>query len=162
MYFLKNPKDHKHLPRMQVGLANNRKHMQQNVHKFTDNAPLGTTVPGNLLALSRFYIGKGKGTLNISDFKGKKKRVYIYTHTDCLLHAASPFSLPQGALCLPSSPSWQRLDPEPGSKVFQSLKSLGKCNGEGEMLNKNYPKIHLPSDTASCFSWMTPHANSHK
>lgn len=48
---------------------------------------------------------------------------------------------------------------------LQSLKSLGKCNGEEEMLNKDYPKMYLSHDaspTASCFSWTTPQANSHK
>lgn len=41
--------------------------------------------------------------------------------------------------------SWSRAQVQ----SLQSLKSLGKCSGEGEMLNKNYPKIHLPSDTKS-------------
>lgn len=59
-----------------MGLASNRKDVQQNIHKFTDNAALGTREP----ALIHFYMEKGKGTLNTSDFKGKKKKVYIHTH----------------------------------------------------------------------------------
>lgn len=59
-----------------MGLASNRKDVQQNIHKFTDNAAPGTREH----ALIHFYMGKGKGTLNTSDFKGKKKKVYIHTH----------------------------------------------------------------------------------
>lgn len=133
----------------------------------------------NLPALSHIYTGRIKGTLNLSDFKGKKKRAYThpYIHTHIYIFISilyttptasstlcSPLSLPQHRP-LPSFISTPEILIQGPVQSLQSLKSLDKCNGEGEMQKESHPKIHLPSDaspTASCFSWMAPHANSHE